>query len=257
MFMKIASAYVNGIIPQFMNGASPFFYYGFLILGVLLVAITSYLLGSLNFALILSKKMYGQDIRKFGSNNAGTTNMMRTYGKKAAFLTILGDIAKGIVAVLIGRFAMGVMLGGYVAALFCVIGHIFPLFYGFKGGKGVATAAATILMLNPVVFCFIIIVFILTVVCTRYISLGSVLAAALFPLLTFYSTMPSVFMFRGFAFLCSFLMAVLVIAKHHQNISRLAHGTESKFSFKKSKTKQEVESQAKTFTITKKNEKDN
>jgi glycerol-3-phosphate acyltransferase PlsY len=99
----------------------------------------SYLLGSLNFAIIISGKTYRQDIRNHGSKNAGMTNMMRTYGKKAAALTLLGDMLKAVVSCLIGYALIG-QLGAYIAGLFCMIGHIFPVFYRFKGGKGVACA---------------------------------------------------------------------------------------------------------------------
>lgn len=238
MFETLANAYCLGIIPQYiMQNVSGGFATAFFIAGGLLCALIGYFFGSLNFALILSKKMYNEDIRNYGSKNAGTTNMMRTYGKKAAFLTILGDILKAVAAVAIGCFAMGINFGGYLTGLFCVIGHVFPAYYGFKGGKGVATAAAVILMLNPFVFLCVIGVFVITVLLSRYVSLGSVLAAAVFPLLTYTTlfspenTLPH----RGFAFLFSFVMAVIVIVRHKENLSRLAHGTESKFSFKRSK----------------------
>ena len=234
----IQNTYVNGIIPTLASHA-PSFALAFFIAGLILSSLIAYLLGSLNFALILSKKMYGEDIRNYGSKNAGTTNMMRTYGKKAAILTILGDIFKGIIAVIIGSFIMGATLGGYTAGLLCVIGHVFPIFYGFRGGKGVATAAAVILIVNPIVFLIMISVFLITVILTRYISLGSCLSAALFPFLTYYSRLAvspeNRLPFSGIAFLCSFLMAILVICKHHENLKRLANGRESKFSFKKSK----------------------
>lgn len=234
----ISNAFFNGLIPILASRA-PSFSTAFIISGLVLSSLIAYLLGSLNFALILSKKMYGEDIRAFGSKNAGTTNMMRTYGKKAAILTILGDILKGIFAVIIGSFIMGYTLGGSTAGLCCVLGHVFPLFYGFRGGKGVATSAAVILVLNPIVFLIMISVFLLTVILTRYISLGSCLAAALFPFLTYYSRLAvepeKRLPYAGIAFLCSFLMAILVICKHHENLKRLANGKESKFSFKKSK----------------------
>lgn len=208
-----------------------------LIAGIVLCALIGYLLGSLNFALILSGKMYKDDIRKHGSKNAGTTNMMRTYGNKAAGLTILGDMLKAVVAVLLGALILGLYYGGYAAALGCVVGHVFPVFFGFKGGKGVATAAAAILVLNPLAFLCVLGVFLLCVIFTRYISLGSVLGAAVFPLITFYTCFgnKTIASGSGFAFLCAFIIAVIVIVKHHANLSRLAHGTESKFSFKKSK----------------------
>ena len=233
MLTKIANAYIFGLIPLLAERTSMTL--AFYVAGLVLVALVAYVLGSLNFALILSKKMYGDDIREHGSKNAGTTNMARTYGKKAALLTILGDVLKGIVAVIIGSFLMGATLGGYVAGLFCIIGHVFPVFYGFRGGKGVATAAAVILVLNPLVFHVMISLFIITVLLTRYVSLGSCLAAAIFPLLTFYSrvAVEKPLPFSGVAFLCSFVMAALVICKHHTNIKRLVNGRENKFSFKK------------------------
>ena len=245
MFVKIGEAYINGLIPQIMQKVNSNFALAFFIAGLVLCALIGYVLGSLNFALILSKKMYGEDIRNHGSKNAGTTNMMRTYGKKAALFTILGDILKGIVAVSIGAFAMGNVLGGYLAGLFCVIGHVFPVFYAFKGGKGVATAAAVILMLNPFVFLCVLCVFVITVILSRYISLGSVLSAAIFPLLTFYTYFGTntYIPYKGFAFLFSFLMALLVILKHRTNLSRLAHGTESKFSLVKSKNPENTNKQ--------------
>ena len=187
MFEIINEAFSKGLITSAVSkmpgapGTAVF------IAGIVLTALIGYLLGSLNFALILSKKMYGDDIRTHGSKNAGTTNMMRTYGNKAAAFTIIGDMLKAVLSVVIGCFLMGIFHGGYAAALGCMIGHIFPLYYNFKGGKGVATAAAAILVLNPMAFLCVIAVFLICVICTRYISLGSVLAAAVFPLITFYS----------------------------------------------------------------------
>lgn len=251
-FEAIGNAYVNGAIPLLAAGSAKAGM-ALIIVGLVLTAVIAYLLGSLNFALILSKRMYGEDIRDFGSKNAGTTNMARTYGKKAALFTILGDILKGIVAVIIGSFLMGATLGGYFAGLMCVIGHVFPIFYGFRGGKGVATAAAVILVVNPVVFLVVIGVFALTVLLTRYVSLGSCLAAAIFPFMTYHfiaGKLPN----WGIAFICAFLMAVLVICKHHTNLRRLANGTESKFAFKKRDKgdDSETESEQKVYKAKKK-----
>lgn len=233
----IAKAYADGACGLALGHMSGVGAVVLFLAGLLVCIAVGYFLGSLNFALILSGRMYKDDIRNYGSQNAGTTNMMRTYGSKAAGLTILGDALKGIVAVIVGSFLAGHIYGGYAAAFGCVVGHVFPAYYGFKGGKGVATAAAAILMLDWRVFLIVIAIFLLAVVCTRYISLGSVLAAAVFPLLTFYSYMNGEYVVIGgwFAFVCSLLMALLVILKHHENLSRLAHGTENKFSFKKSK----------------------
>lgn len=244
----VSDAYVNGVINKVASQStigSAFFW-----AGVVLTALVAYVLGSFNFALILSKKMYGEDIRDHGSKNAGTTNMMRTYGKKAALFTILGDIGKGVLAVLVGNFLLGAAwCGGYFAGLCCVLGHVFPLFYGFKGGKGVATAAAVILVCDPLVCLIVLCVFILCVVLTRFVSLGSCLSAGLFPFLTFYhlvaipkNPIPG----GGFGVLFAFAMATIVICKHHANLKRLANGTESKFSFKKSKPSGEKSEEAKS-----------
>ena len=233
MFTLFNQGFLSTLIMHMDSSAR----FAMLIAGIVLCALIGYLLGSLNFALILSGKMYKDDIRKHGSKNAGTTNMMRTYGNKAAGLTILGDMLKAVVAVLLGALILGFYYGGYAAALGCVVGHVFPVFFGFKGGKGVATAAAAILVLNPLAFLCVLGVFLLCVIFTRYISLGSVLGAAVFPLITFYTCFgnKTIASGSGFAFLCAFIIAVIVIVKHHANLSRLAHGTESKFSFKKSK----------------------
>lgn len=250
MFEAIGNAYVNGIIT-YLAASSGELAVAFMVAGLVLTALIAYTLGSLNFALILSKKMYGEDIREFGSKNAGTTNMARTYGKKAALFTILGDILKGIVAVIVGSFLMGATLGGYFAGLMCVIGHIFPVFYGFRGGKGVATAAAVILVVNPVVFLVVLGVFVLTVLLTRYVSLGSCLAAAIFPFMTFQFIAGKVPDW-GYAFIFSFIMAILVICKHHTNLRRLAHGQESKFAFKKKEENKEPETESKVYKARKK-----
>ena len=218
MFTLFNQGFLSTLIMHMDSSAR----FAMLIAGIVLCALIGYLLGSLNFALILSGKMYKDDIRKHGSKNAGTTNMMRTYGNKAAGLTILGDMLKAVVAVLLGALILGLYYGGYAAALGCVVGHVFPVFFGFKGGKGVATAAAAILVLNPLAFLCVLGVFLLCVIFTRYISLGSVLGAAVFPLITFYTCFgnKTIASGSGFAFLCAFIIAVIVIVK---------------FSFKKSK----------------------
>jgi glycerol-3-phosphate acyltransferase PlsY len=160
------------------------------------------------------------------------TNMMRTYGKKAAGLTLLGDALKAVVACIIGYALLG-HLGSYLAGLFCILGHIFPAFYKFKGGKGVVTTAISILMCDPIVFAILITLFIIIVAFTRYISLGSVICVMLYPILldrinhffTGSATPYAVF---------AIFIAILVVFKHWTNIKRLLQGKESKFSFKKS-----------------------
>ena len=203
------------------------------------VILSAYLLGSINFAIIISGKKYKEDIRSHGSKNAGMTNMMRTYGKSAAVLTLVGDALKAVLSCVIGYLAMG-QLGAYAAGLFCMIGHVFPLYYGFKGGKGVVTAAATVLMTDPLVFLILITLFIIMVAIWRYISLASITCIGLYPLILSFTT--KVFAGKISPFiLFTVLMAFLIIGKHWPNIQRLREGTESKFSFKKSVKKSQKE----------------
>ena len=199
-----------------------------LIAAVAVTIISAYLLGSINFAIIISGKTYKQDIRSFGSKNAGMTNMMRTYGKKAAGYTLLGDALKAVVSCLIGYAAWG-NTGAYLAGLFCIIGHIFPLYYNFKGGKGVVTAAVTILMCDPLVFLILFTFFVIIVAFTKYISLGSVMCMLLYPVVLSMVAIPPIEQLA-----CVMIIEFLIIAKHWTNIKRLRDGTESKFSFKKS-----------------------
>ena len=201
-------------------------------LAFICVILCAYLLGSINFAIIISKAKYKEDIRTFGSKNAGMTNMMRTYGKSAAALTITGDIVKAIVACIIGYLVMG-QLGAFAAGLFCMVGHVFPLYYGFKGGKGVVTAFTTACMTDPLAFLIIFALFIVMVLIWRYISLGSITCFALYPLVLAFTTKVFGGMISPFI-IFAVLMSVLVVAKHWTNIQRLRNGTESKFSFKKS-----------------------
>ena len=237
--------FTNGLIaPLFYNEAET----TFLILTVLCYLVTvvaAYLLGSLNFAIIISGKQYRQDIRNFGSKNAGMTNMMRTYGKKAAGLTLLGDALKAVASCLIGYLLLGQM-GAYIAGLFCIIGHMFPIYYRFKGGKGVVTAAVTVLMCNPFVFLILFVMFVVIVLCTKYISLGSVLCMLLYPILL---DRIDRWLFGGAPYVwIAALMTVLVVVKHWENIKRLSQGKESKFSFKKSvktTTEENTEEEAK------------
>ena len=127
-------------------------------LGNLLIVAAAYLLGSLNFAIIVSKKLYGKDIRKYGSHNAGMTNMFRTFGKKAGLLTLAGDAGKALVSVLLGRLLLGED-GAYLAGLFCILGHIAPAYYRFKGGKGVVVTAVTVAIIDPVIFAVLVVEF--------------------------------------------------------------------------------------------------
>lgn len=198
---------------------------------ILVASLIAYLLGSINFALVLSKLVFKEDVRKYGSKNAGATNMLRTYGWQIALLTLLGDALKGVIAVVIGNYIMGANIGGYIAGLFCIIGHVLPIFSKFKGGKGVATGAGVVLVINPVIFFIMLVILMGTVVFTKYVSLGSCLAALSFSVLTIIYQINAENNF--FIVLCSIVMSTIIIWKHHTNIRRLVNGTESKISFKK------------------------
>ena len=193
-----------------------------------LVAIAAYLLGSLNSAIIVSKWKWKQDIRNFGSGNAGLTNMHRVYGKDGAIYTLVGDIAKQVASVLIGAVLVG-RYGAYLAGGFCIIGHILPVYYGFKGGKGVLTAATMILVIDPLIFAVLFVIFALVLTITRYVSLSSIIAAITYPaaITVAYGNA------HAFEIFFSLFVGALVIYMHRTNLYRLFNGTESKFSFKK------------------------
>lgn len=203
----------------------------------IIVAIVAYLIGSISFSVVFSKKMAGFDVREKGSGNAGSTNVLRTVGKKAAALTLLCDILKGIVAVLIA-----VLLGNIVkdvdkallvqiAAIAVVIGHTFPIFFGFKGGKGVATSLGILLLINWQIGLICLVFALVIMALTRMVSVGSVLAAILFPVLTLFISQN--YIVSGNYFVFSIIMALIVAFNHRTNISRMLSGTENKLSFKK------------------------
>lgn len=208
---------------------------------VLLSIAIPYLLGSLNFGIIFSKLFYHEDIRTHGSGNAGSTNMLRTYGKGMAALTLVCDMLKGALAVLVGAFLLNPAAGAPVdgiaiASLFAILGHMFPCFYRFKGGKGVATLAMVILITRPLIFLILLFVFIVIVAGTRFISLGSIVSALLFPV--FLHSLDTNYLI-GWFHLIAVLIALLVLFMHRTNIKRLMAGKESKISFKKKPTNEE------------------
>ncbi|MBR6776830.1 MAG: glycerol-3-phosphate 1-O-acyltransferase PlsY [Clostridia bacterium] len=198
----------------------------------LLCMVCGYLLGSINTAIIVSKKKYGKDIRNFGSGNAGLTNMKRVYGWGAAGYTLLGDVGKQIAAVAIGMF-LGHVPGAYIAGLFCIIGHILPCWYGFKGGKGVLTAATLILLLDPMVFAILLIIWLAVLLLTRYVSLASIVAAFAYPAAIYAR-------YQGkdpFSLIFAIVIGLFVIFMHRSNIKRLFNNQESKFTFKNKNNK--------------------
>lgn len=225
--VELGKSLVTNIIKNYsLEGGA---LYAILIAGVLLCMIVPYLLGSLNFAIIISKLFYHDDIRKYGSGNAGMTNMLRTYGKIPALATLILDMAKGAIAVIFGMLVFA-SLGPAIAGLFSVLGHMFPCFYKFKGGKGVATTAVVILVTNPIVFFILLVIFLIIVVGTKYVSLASIMCAMIYPLIL------SRFSNDGFGVLSAFAIAALVVFMHRSNIKRLWDGKESKISLKSKKS---------------------
>lgn len=187
----------------------------------ILVSIVGYLLGSINSAVLISTVFYKKDIRTLGSKNAGTTNVLRNFGKKAAAFTFLGDFLKGIIAVLIGLLIKG-EIGMVLAGAFAIIGHNWPLYFSFKGGKGVLTSFAVLLFVSPYAALIALAFFVIVVAITRYVSLGSILASLVVVAMTY------VFKSLGPVFYLTIFVSILVIIRHRTNIVRLIKGRESK-----------------------------
>lgn len=204
-----------------------------IIVGVLLCIFVPYLLGSINPAILISRLVYHDDIRNHGSGNAGTTNMLRTYGKKAALCTLLLDFGKAIIATLLGRLIFGVD-GAALAGFFVGFGHMFPIYYRFHGGKGVACFAMVALVIHPLVFLGILAVFLIVVIGTRYVSLASVMAALMLPLFM------RAFANDGLNVAMAVMAACFVVFMHRENLKRIWENKESKLDFSKLKTKKKV-----------------
>ncbi len=214
---------------------------------LIISAIISYLLGSLNFGIIISKSLNKDDVRSHGSGNAGSTNMLRNYGKKHAVMTIIGDMLKVAVAIFIsfvivrkmgnislnengGALILGIdarMFTKSFAGLFCVLGHIFPCFFGFKGGKGVATAGGMVFMIDWRIALILLAIFAIIVLTTKYVSLGSIAMAVFYPvfIFVFYKSLPLT--------LLSLIFTLIVVLAHRENIKKLINHTESKIGSKK------------------------
>ena len=182
-----------------------------------------YLLGSISFAVWLVRRRTGGDIREVGSGNAGATNVLRAHGKGLAALVALADVAKGAAAVFVARAFTADPRVAAAAGLAAIVGHVFPLFYGFRGGKGVATSVGAFLVLAPLATAVCLGVFVLVVAATRYVSLGSIVAMCLLPPvagLLFQAPRPVVMAAAG--------AALLIVLKHTENLKRLARGEERK-----------------------------
>lgn len=213
----------------------------------IIIAVISYLLGSLNFSIILSKTLDKKDIRESGSGNAGATNMLRTYGKLFAVFTMIGDILKVAIAILIAflvldapldmifkisdhnETAVTMIMYKEFAGFFCVLGHIFPLYFKFKGGKGVAACTGMVILVDWRIALILFAIFVITIAVSKMISLGSIIIAILYPILI------AVFYQSLILILIAVLFASIVIIAHRQNIKRILNGTENKLSSKKNK----------------------
>ena len=209
----------------------------------IIMALIAYCIGSINFSVILSKKMAGFDVREKGSGNAGSTNMLRSVGKKAAALTLICDILKGVVSIGVAMILVNVIpnmnreLLVQIAGLAVVIGHTFPVFFQFKGGKGVATSLGVLLMSNWQIGLICLVFALVIMILTKMVSLGSCGAAVLFPVLTLFINQHYTVLTNGKTgsvyFIYSILLAIIVLYNHRSNIQRILNGTENKLSFKK------------------------
>lgn len=192
--------------------------------GFLIIAASAYLLGSLSFAIIICKLTLHKDIRAYGSGNAGLTNAYRTMGASKTLLVLVGDIAKAAVALAIGG-AIGGMMGKLVAGIFVILGHVFPVYFGFRGGKGVLVGATMLFFLDWRIFAIALVLFVIAVGLTRWVSLGSILGAISFPI-----TMQVFYQDIKLTVIAA-LMAAAVVFMHRSNIKRILAGKENRFSF--------------------------
>lgn len=203
--------------------------------------IIPYLISGINSAIIVTKIKTGEDIRKIGSGNAGLTNTLRTQGKIAALFVLLGDILKGVISILIVHFLFKGLLGidtyehtagyewiNYLAGIFAVLGHIFPIYYGFKGGKGILVTFSTMLAINWIPALILLGIFGIFVAITRYVSVGSIIAASCYPfavlLFGYMNGNPNAWLSFVFAFVIGFMLVFM----HRSNIQRLRNHTEKK-----------------------------
>jgi glycerol-3-phosphate acyltransferase PlsY len=222
---------------------------------MLIALVVPYLLGSLNTAVVVSRLLYGEDVRTKGSGNAGLTNMLRVYGKKAALWVLLGNVLKMVLSLLFTGLFLGFQYGPYafslnpfmyVAGTACIIGHIFPVYFRFKGGKGVLCTAAMVLVLSPIVFAVEIAIFILLLVVTHYVSLSSIVVGLGYPLIL--NRMMAFFGYPvtdGMILLLSVLVGLLILYCHRSNIVRLKEHRENRFYFSSAKREADRERRAK------------
>jgi glycerol-3-phosphate acyltransferase PlsY len=226
---------------------------GMLIMAIACSVVISYLLGSCNSAILVCRLLKHQDIRTLGSHNAGLTNTLRCCGKGCALLTLIGDLAKGVVAVLLCKALcrlLEVSLAGdaslqfigYIAGMAAILGHVFPLYYHFKGGKGVLVGVSVFLVIDWRSFCVMILIFAVVVAISKYVSLGSMIAAGCCPIVTLVTQLlwrpEQALWYTLLNTAMAACMGIWVIFMHRSNIARLRAGTENRFSLHKSESTQ-------------------
>lgn len=187
------------------------------------IAIISYFLGNISFAYILGKLFTKKDVRDFGSGNAGTTNAMRAFGKKIGIMVFVGDVLKGVIAVIIGR-NFGGQIGAYIAGASVIIGHNWPVLLNFKGGKGVATTIGVMIFVNLYLTSICVVLGVIIIIFTKTVSLGSIFGMALAPIVAIIFVRP----FDWALFIFCLFVASMSIYRHKSNIKRLLKGKENK-----------------------------
>ena len=237
---NLNSGLIDYIFEGGVSNAGTYYFVFFSFL--FLVLFVSYLLGSINTAILISRLVYHDDIRTKGSGNAGMTNMLRSFGGKAALMTLVGDLLKTVISVFLAGLVFGFGYVGaistepmcYVAGLFSVLGHVFPVYYRFKGGKGVLSTASMVLVLAPFAFLILFGIFAGVVALSKYVSLGSISAAVMLPVLI-HGYFKAVIGLppHGLASLSAIILAILIVWCHRANIIRISNRTENKLSFGK------------------------
>ncbi len=218
-------------------------------LAVLLTAVIAYLLGSISSAVLISRIWFREDVREKGSGNAGATNILRNYGKKAAILTTAGDLLKSVISVLVGGYLLMHLqlthtteiemeslriVGRYFAGMCCVLGHLYPVYFGFRGGKGVLTSLGMILILDIRVALMCLAIFAVVLLCSRMVSLGSVISVGVAPALVYVVTRYIDGRSMYSVVFCTVMTAIIcgmVVFKHRSNIRRIIAGNENKVHF--------------------------
>lgn len=233
--MNFWDVYNMGFLNEFFFDEERALYDGkltYVILMLVGISIVAYLIGSLNFSILISK-VYGKDVRDGGSGNAGATNMTRQFGKKAGLFTFLGDFLKAVLCCVGGIMLFGT-LGGIVAGFFCIAGHAFPVYFKFKGGKGVACAAAVVLITSPISFLILFAIFAVLLLGFKMVSFASIMTVLIYPFMIARIEYSSL----GPQFLVALAIAALVVFLHRKNLVRIFNHTEPKISLgKKNKNK--------------------